>query len=69
MPYQSSLPNGYAAIQGGRAACSEGWSSLINHSASYVTTQIIAFKYVIASEGYVQVQQIFKTGHGRFAIH
>ncbi len=37
---------------GGRAACSGGWGSLMTHSAGFVTTQSIAFKYVMASEPY-----------------
>jgi hypothetical protein len=50
-----------------------GGSSLLTHMAGTVTTQSIAFKYVMASEPYMYnvhcVQLILKTGHGRFAIH
>ncbi len=47
------MGEGYAAIQsGGRAACSGGRGSVMTHTAGSVTTQSIAFKYVMASEPY-----------------
>ncbi len=47
------MGEGTAAIQsGGRAACSGGWGSVVTHTAGSVTTQSIAFKYVMASEPY-----------------
>jgi hypothetical protein len=57
------MGEGYAAIQrggGGRLPIVGGGSSLMTHSAGYVITQRKAFKYVYL---------IFKTGHGKFAIH
>jgi hypothetical protein len=42
---------GYAAIQGGGLHV-VGGGSLVTHSANSVTTQSIAFKYVMASEPY-----------------
>jgi hypothetical protein len=44
-------------------------SSLINLSFVSVTTQSVAFKYVIVSEPYRPTHLIFKTGHGRFTIN
>jgi hypothetical protein len=46
-----------------------GGGRLMPHSAGSVTTQSIALKYVMASEPYRYTHLIFKTGHGRFAIH
>jgi hypothetical protein len=60
------MGEGSAALQKrGRAACSGGEGSLMTQSADSVTTQSMAFKFVMASEPYRYVHLIFKTGHGR----
>ncbi len=47
------MGEGNAAIQsGGRAACSGGGGIVMTHTAGCVTTQSVAFKYVMASEPY-----------------
>jgi hypothetical protein len=47
------MGEGNAAIQsGGRAACCGGGGSVMTHTDGSVTTQSIAFKYVMASEPY-----------------
>ncbi len=47
------MGGGNAAIKSwGRAACSGGGGNVMNHTAGSVTTQCIAFKYVMASEPY-----------------
>ncbi len=49
------LGEGYAAIQRmGRLSVAGGWgqSDVMTNSASFVTTQSVAFKYVMASEPY-----------------
>ncbi len=48
------MGEGYGAIQRGEGClCSRGGDSLVTHSAGSVTTQSIAFKYVVvASESY-----------------
>ncbi len=46
------MGKGYAAHRGVRATSSGGWGSPMTHSAGSVTTQSIAFKYVMASEPY-----------------
>jgi hypothetical protein len=47
------MVTGYAAIQrGGGAACCGNGGSLMTHGDGSVTTQSIAFKYVMASEPY-----------------
>jgi hypothetical protein len=61
------MGEGHAAIHRGEGLpVVGGGGSLMTHSAGSVTTQSIAFKYVIASKW---VHLIFKTGHGRFTIH
>ncbi len=47
------MGEGNAAIQsGGGLPVVGGWSSVMTHTAGFVTTQSIAFKYVMASEPY-----------------
>ncbi len=47
------MGEGNAAIQsGGRAASSGGGGSVVTHTAGSVTTQSIAFKYVMAFKPY-----------------
>jgi hypothetical protein len=47
------MGEGYAAIQrSGRSACSGGWGQSDDYSAGFVTTQSIAFKYLMAPEPY-----------------
>jgi hypothetical protein len=51
-PFFGILIEGYAAIQGEGAACCGGVGSLMTQDDGSVTTQSIAFKYVMASEPY-----------------
>ncbi len=64
------MGEGYAAKQrwGGLPVVGGGGGSLMTHSAVFVTSQSIAKKIC---DGFltIQVLLIFKTGHGRFAIH
>jgi hypothetical protein len=63
------MVEGYAALHrgGGGLPVDGGGGSLMTHSAGSGTTHSsIALKYVMASEPY---RYIFKTGHGKFAIH
>ncbi len=47
------MDEGNAAIQsGGRLPAVGSWGSVMTHTAGSVTTQSIAFKYVMASEPY-----------------
>ncbi len=47
------MGEGNAAIQSGRrAACRGGGGSVVTHTAGSVTTQSIAFKYVMAFKPY-----------------
>jgi hypothetical protein len=53
---------------GGGLPVEGGGGTVVTHTDGSVTTQSIAFKYVMAFKPY-RTHLIFKTGDGWFAIH